>query len=362
MAAISLDKVNKHYGSLHHAVKDVDLEIADKEFVALVGPSGCGKSTTLRMIAGLEDISSGEIRIGGKVVNHLPPRDRDVAMVFQNYALYQHMSVYDNLAFGLRNKKVPEREIKAAIDRAAEILGLHELLKRRPRQLSGGQQQRVALGRCLVRNPLVFLFDEPLSNLDAKLRAQMRVEIKRLHAQVPTTSVFVTHDQVEAMTLGDRVVVMRDGRIQQVGTPLSVYAKPVNRFVAGFIGAPAMNFIEVAVGEGGRVAAPGLDLTVTEPVAGVLERHRGRKLVLGVRPEHLVLGDGAPGRSFEAAVEVVEQLGSEILLEARLGGTRITVARVPAETPVAAGDRVRLSVPPGRLHFFDPETDEAIGV
>src|SRR5436305_1065260 len=293
MAAISLAKVNKHYGSLHHAVKDVDLEIADREFVALVGPSGCGKSTTLRMIAGLEDISSGEIRIGDKVVNHLPPRDRDVAMVFQNYALYQHMSVYDNLAFGLRNKKVPEPEIKAAIDRAAEILGLHELLKRRPRQLSGGQQQRVALGRCLVRNPLVFLFDEPLSNLDAKLRAQMRVEIKRLHAQVPTTSVFVTHDQVEAMTLGDRVVVMRDGRVQQVGTPLSVYAKPVNRFVAGFIGAPAMNFIDVAIGADLTVIADGLRLMVTEPESRALEAYRGRKLVLGMRPEHLALGDGA---------------------------------------------------------------------
>src|SRR5215213_10218013 len=247
MAAITLSKLNKHYGSLFHAVKDVDLEISDKQFVALVGPSGCGKSTTLRMIAGLEDISSGDIRIGDRVVNNLPPRDRDVAMVFQNYALYQHMTVYDNLAFGLRNKKVPERDIKAAIDSAAEILGLHELLKRRPRQLSGGQQQRVALGRCLVRNPLVFLFDEPLSNLDAKLRAQMRVEIKRLHAQVPTTSVFVTHDQVEAMTLGDRVVVMRDGRVQQVGTPLAVYGKPANKFVAGFIGAPAMNFVDVTV-------------------------------------------------------------------------------------------------------------------
>jgi multiple sugar transport system ATP-binding protein len=360
MAAISLSKVNKHYGSLHHAVKDVDLEIADKEFVALVGPSGCGKSTTLRMIAGLEDISDGEIRIGGKLVNHLPPRDRDVAMVFQNYALYQHMSVYDNLAFGLRNKRVPERDIKAAIDRAAEILGLHELLRRRPRQLSGGQQQRVALGRCLVRNPLVFLFDEPLSNLDAKLRAQMRVEIKRLHAQVPTTSVFVTHDQVEAMTLGDRVVVMRDGRVQQIGTPLAVYARPVNRFVAGFIGAPAMNFIDVTVGEGMKVGASGLDLTVSEPAGHALERYRGRKVVLGMRPEHLVLGEGAAGRFFEADVEVVEQLGSEILLEARLAGARITIARVPAEASVANGDRVRVSVPPGRLHFFDPETEESI--
>src|SRR5215470_16523140 len=277
MAGIVLSRLNKHYGLLHHAVKDVDLEIADREFVALVGPSGCGNSTTLRMIAGLEDISSGEIRIGERVVNHLPPRDRDVAMVFQNYALYQHMSVYDNLAFGLRNKRVPEREIKAQIDRAAEILGLHELMKRRPRQLSGGQQQRVALGRCIVRNPLVFLFDEPLSNLDAKLRAQMRLEIKRLHSQVPTTSVFVTHDQVEAMTLGDRVVVMRDGSIQQIGTPLDVYGNPATRFVAGFIGAPAMNFFTVTIKDSGRESggalsaeAPDMRVAITEPSARAL--------------------------------------------------------------------------------------------
>jgi multiple sugar transport system ATP-binding protein len=363
MAEIVLSKVNKHYGSVFHAVKDVDLTIADQEFVALVGPSGCGKSTTLRMIAGLEDISSGEIKIGARVVNHLPPRDRDVAMVFQNYALYQHMSVYDNLAFGLRNKRKPEGEIRAAIDRAAEILGLHELLKRRPRQLSGGQQQRVALGRCLVRNPLVFLFDEPLSNLDAKLRAQMRIEIKRLHAQVPTTSVFVTHDQVEAMTLGDRVVVMRDGRVQQVGTPLAVYAKPVNRFVAGFIGAPAMNFLEVTVrSEGGtvHVESPALKLAVSEASRRPLEGWRGRKVILGMRPEHLILGDGAAERGFDAKVEVVEQLGSEILLETRVGAERVTVARVVAETAIAAGDQVRMSVQPGRLHFFDPATEAAI--
>ena len=362
MAEVALSKVNKHYGSVFHAVKDVDLAIADREFVALVGPSGCGKSTTLRMIAGLEDISSGEIRIGERVVNHLPPRDRDIAMVFQNYALYQHMSVYDNLAFGLRNKRVPDSEIKAAIDRAAEILGLHELLKRRPRQLSGGQQQRVALGRCLVRNPLVFLFDEPLSNLDAKLRAQMRIEIKRLHAQVPTTSVFVTHDQVEAMTLGDRVVVMRDGRVQQVGTPLAVYSKPVNRFVAGFIGAPAMNFLEVTIGsEGGTLFAqsPALKLAVTE-INRAIAGWQGRRVIMGLRPEHLVLGDGVAGRGFDAKVEVVEQLGSEILLETRVGAERVTVARVMAETPVAAGDQVRLSVQPGRLHFFDPESEAVI--
>jgi multiple sugar transport system ATP-binding protein len=364
MAAIVLSKLNKHYGSLHHAVRDVDLAIADQEFVALVGPSGCGKSTTLRMIAGLEDISSGEIRIGERLVNHLPPRERDVAMVFQNYALYQHMSVYDNLAFGLRNKKMPEGEIKAAIDRAAEMLGLHELLKRRPRQLSGGQQQRVALGRCIVRNPLVFLFDEPLSNLDAKLRAQMRIEIKRLHAQLPTTSVFVTHDQVEAMTLGDRVVIMRDGRVQQAGTPLAVYGQPVNKFVAGFIGAPAMNFLDVALAkEGDTLVArsPALKLAVSEPSRRALEAWQGKRVTLGVRPEHLALGgDGVLSRSFAARVEVVEQLGSEILLETRVGEARVTVARVAPETQIAAGDQVRLSVQPGRLHFFDPGSEAAI--
>jgi multiple sugar transport system ATP-binding protein len=363
MAAIVLSKVNKRYGQLHHAVKDVDLTIADQEFVALVGPSGCGKSTTLRMIAGLEDISSGEIRIGERVVNHLPPRARDVAMVFQNYALYQHMSVYDNLAFGLRNKRVPEADIKRAVDRAAEILGLHELMERKPRQLSGGQQQRVALGRCIVRNPLVFLFDEPLSNLDAKLRAQMRIEIKRLHSQVPTTSVFVTHDQVEAMTLGDRVVVMRDGRIQQIGSPLEVYANPANRFVAGFIGAPSMNFLEVTIGRDGSgfiAESAALRLALPEAAQRGLAAWQGRPVIMGVRPEHLALGDGAPGRAFAARVEVVEQLGAEIVLETRVGDTRVTVARVEPEAAIRAGDQIRLSVPPGRLHFFDPETEAAI--
>jgi multiple sugar transport system ATP-binding protein len=364
MASIVLSKLNKHYGALHHAVRDVDLAIADREFVALVGPSGCGKSTTLRMIAGLEDVTSGEIRIGDRVVNHLPPRDRDVAMVFQNYALYQHMSVYDNLAFGLRNKKIPESEIKAAIDRAAEILGLHDLLRRRPRQLSGGQQQRVALGRCIVRNPLVFLFDEPLSNLDAKLRAQMRIEIKRLHAQVPTTSVFVTHDQVEAMTLGDRVVIMRDGQVQQAGTPLAVYGHPVNKFVAGFIGAPAMNFLDVTIRkEGAALVAqsPALKLAVNEASSRALEGWQGKPVVMGVRPEHLTLGgDGVLSRSFPAKVEVVEQLGSEILLETRVGAARVTVARVAPESQIVAGDQVRLSVQPGRLHFFDPDSEATI--
>jgi multiple sugar transport system ATP-binding protein len=351
--------VTKTFGEVV-AVDDVTLACGEGEFMVLLGPSGSGKTTLLRLIAGLEAATAGEITIAGRNVTHVPPKDRDIAMVFQHYALYPHMTVRKNLELALRRRKVPREVIRARTQEVVALLQISNLLDRLPRQLSGGQQQRVALGRCLVRNPLVFLFDEPLSNLDAKLRAQMRVEIKRLHARVPTTSVFVTHDQVEAMTLGDRVVVMRDGRVHQVGSPLSVYAKPVNRFVAGFIGAPAMNFLEVAVGEGGKVTASDLDLGVTEPAAAALQRYRGRKLVLGMRPEHLVLGEGAAGRSFEAVVEVVEQLGSEILLEARLGGTRITVARVPAETPVGAGDRVRLSVPPGRLHFFDSETDEAI--
>ena len=259
------------------------------------------------------------------------------------------MSVYGNLAFGLRNKKVPEAEIKAAIDRAADILGLHELLQRRPKQLSGGQQQRVALGRCIVRNPQVFLFDEPLSNLDAKLRARMRIEIKRLHARIPTTSVFVTHDQIEAMTLGDRVVIMRDGRVQQIGTPLAVYEKPANKFVAGFIGAPAMNFVDVTV-RGDTVETLGMKISVDPAHAQALRPHDGKQIVMGVRPEHLATGDGAPGSSFDAHVEVVEQLGSEILLETRVGADSITVARVPAEMKVAPGDQVRLSAQLGRLH------------
>jgi multiple sugar transport system ATP-binding protein len=363
MSEVVLRNVNKYYAQIYHAVKDVDLAIADQEFVALVGPSGCGKSTTLRMIAGLEDISSGEVRIGERVVNDLPPRDRDVAMVFQNYALYQHMNVYDNLAFGLRNKRVSEDRIKEAIDRAAGILGLNGLLARKPRELSGGQQQRVALGRCIVRNPKVFLFDEPLSNLDAKLRAQMRVEIKRLRVRVPTTSVFVTHDQVEAMTLGDRVVVMRDGSIQQVGTPLQVYGRPANRFVAGFIGAPAMNFLDVTIsGEGSALFAETsfLRLAVPADMSQALAGWRGNRVILGVRPEHLALGRAAAQSSFDASVEVIEQLGSEMILETSAGDARLTVARVDPQARLAAGEKVPLSVLPERLHFFDPVTEAAI--
>jgi multiple sugar transport system ATP-binding protein len=364
MAAVVLHRLNKHYEGAYHAVRDVDLAIGDKEFVVLVGPSGCGKSTTLRMIAGLEDISGGEIRIGERVVNDLPPKDRDVAMVFQNYALYQHMTVYDNLAFGLRNKKLREPEIRTAIDHAAGILGLGELMQRKPRQLSGGQQQRVALGRCIVRNPKVFLFDEPLSNLDAKLRTQMRLEIKRLRTRVPTTSVFVTHDQVEAMTLGDRVVVMKDGRIQQCGTPLQVYGEPANKFVAGFIGAPSMNFVEATIrAHDGELFAQTPSLRARIPAArrSVLAAWRDRKVILGVRPEHLALGapddkDAIGG----AVVEVVEQLGSEIVLETRAGDCTLTVARVDPQAALSMGDAIRLSAQGERLHFFDPQSEAAI--
>ncbi len=363
MSEVTLERLNKHYGETQHAVKDVDLTIADQEFVALVGPSGCGKSTTLRMIAGLEDVSSGEIRIGGQVVNDLPPKDRDVAMVFQNYALYQHMNVYDNLAFGLRNKKMAEAGIKEAIDRTAAILGLAELMQRKPRQLSGGQQQRVALGRCIVRNPKVFLFDEPLSNLDAKLRSQMRVEIKRLRSRVPTTSVFVTHDQVEAMTLGDRVVVMKDGRIQQVGTPLEVYGNPANRFVAGFIGAPSMNFFDVVIRGASnalRAESPSLNLAVPASRNASLAPWRDKAVILGIRPEHFALGSVNPEAGFDAGVEVIEQLGSEILIEARAGETSFTVARVDPQARLSAGHSIRVSVQPGQMHFFDPATELAI--
>lgn len=359
MSEIVLSRVNKHYGNTFHAVKDVDLTIGDKEFVVLVGPSGCGKSTTLRMIAGLEDISSGEIRIGDRVVNALPPRDRDIAMVFQNYALYLHMTVYDNLAFGLRNKKRPEAQIKQSIDHVAEILGLGAMLQRKPHQLSGGQQQRVALGRCIVRNPQAFLFDEPLSNLDAKLRGQMRLEIKRLRARVPTTSVFVTHDQIEAMTLGDRVVVMRDGSIQQCGTPLQVYSEPANKFVAGFIGAPAMNFLpaEIRAEEGALVArAPGLRIPVPTHRRESLSPWVNRKIILGMRPEHLSIKPS--GKSIGAAqVEVVEQLGSEMVLETVADGQTVTVSRVDPTLHVTAGEKVELHLTSEQLHFFNPETE-----
>src|SRR6266404_9794998 len=312
MARVLLKQLNKKFDGTH-AVKDVNLEINDHEFVVLVGPSGCGKTTTLRMVAGLEDITSGEISIDGKVVNNLPPMDRDIAMVFQNYALYPHMSVYQNMAFGLRMRKFERPEIDRRVRHAADVLGIQPLLERRPRQLSGGQRQRVALGRAIVRNPRVFLFDEPLSNLDAALRVQMRVELKRLHDRLETTAIYVTHDQVEAMTLGDRVVVMRDGMVQQEGAPLELYEHPANRFVAGFIGSPAMNFIGVtihAAGDGLWVEAPGLRVRVPPQKAERLRRYNGQRVVLGLRPETLrpASAGASSDYTFDATVEVVEPL------------------------------------------------------
>src|SRR5947199_8094432 len=289
MAQVLMTDLNKKYDEVH-AVKDVNLHIRDKEFVVLVGPSGCGKSTTLRMVAGLEEITSGEISIGERVVNDLPPKDRDIAMVFQNYALYPHMTVYDNMAFGLKMRKFPKAEIAKRVHEAAEILGIQELLKRKPRQLSGSQRQRVAVGRAIVRHPQVFLFDEPLSNLDAKLRVQMRVELKRLHDRLETTAIYVTHDQVEAMTLGDRVVVMKDGWIQQVGEPLELYTKPSNRFVAGFIGSPAMNFVDVGIqGSDSSLTAQGTGIRLAIPPvnASQLGPYTGQRLTVGILPEDL---------------------------------------------------------------------------
>jgi multiple sugar transport system ATP-binding protein len=364
MARVTLSGIHKTYPGGVMAVQDVNLEIHDREFVVLVGPSGCGKSTTLRMVAGLEDITGGTIAIGERVVNHLPPKDRDIAMVFQNYALYQHMSVYDNLAFGLRNRKVPEDRIRAEIDRAVAILGIRELLSRRPRQLSGGQQQRVALGRCMVRHPQVFLFDEPLSNLDAKLRAQMRIELKRLRERVSTTSIYVTHDQVEAMTLGDRVVVMKDGFVQQVGTPWEIYTQPVSLFVAGFIGSPAMNFLDVAIeNEGDRVFMRhnGARLATPPERRGALGRYAGKMVTLGVRPEHITLAspdavaDGLGGR-----IDVTEQLGSELQADVVVGDASLIVSRIDPERRLEAGENVSLLLHPSRLHFFDRDTEAAI--
>jgi multiple sugar transport system ATP-binding protein len=360
MAQVVMKDLNKKYDEVH-AVKDVNLNIRDKEFVVLVGPSGCGKSTTLRMVAGLEEITGGEIVIGDRVVNDLPPKDRDIAMVFQNYALYPHMTVYDNMAFGLKMRKFPKAEIEKRVQEAADILGIRELLKRKPRQLSGGQRQRVAVGRAIVRHPQVFLFDEPLSNLDAKLRVQMRVELKRLHDRLETTAIYVTHDQVEAMTLGDRVVVMKDGWIQQVGEPLELYGKPANKFVAGFIGSPAMNFAEATVVEEGgtvMVTNPGLRSPVPASKAERLRAYKGQTVTLGVRPEDLVIASDGRG-GFDAVVDVVEPLGSEILLDVKIANS-VMVARVEPTVRAKVHEKIKLSVDPERLHFFDAKTEAAI--
>src|SRR5438067_956715 len=363
MAQVAMRGLNEMYDEVH-AVKDVNLDIRDKEFVVLVGPSGCGKTTTLRMVAGLESITSGRVLINDKVVNELAPMDRDIAMVFQNYALYPHMSVYDNMAFGLKMRKFDKPEIQKRVREAADILGIGEYLKRKPRQLSGGQRQRVALGRAIVRHPQVFLFDEPLSNLDAKLRVQMRVELKKLHQRLGTTAIYVTHDQVEAMTLGDRVVVMRDGWVQQVGDPLELYNQPANRFVAGFIGSPAMNFANVRIAaENGSLWAEGegIRLKVPAAMADRVGAHAGEEITFGIRPEDLrIAGDSDPAEmSLDAEVEVVERLGSEILLDIAVGPGMMVAAVEPTVT-AKVHDRLRLAVNPNRMHFFGAESENAI--
>src|SRR5213078_2181249 len=335
MADVTLRKVVKRYDDVE-VVRGIDLDIADHEFVVLVGPSGCGKSTTLRMIAGLEDISDGDIMIGGDVVNDVPPKDRDIAMVFQNYALYPHMTVAENMSFGLRLKRYPKAEIKARIDEAARMLDIVELVDRKPKQLSGGQRQRGAMGRAIVRNPKVFLFDEPLSNLDAKLRVQMRIEIKKVHQKVRTTTVYVTHDQVEAMTLADRVVVMNRGRIEQIGTPNDLYHNPATRFVAGFIGSPAMNFLPCRL----ELAGDGLDVRLSDTMsfavpAERVQRYRpavGKEQTFGIRPEHLTEAKTNGSKNlatFDAGIEVVEPMGNETMVFFAIKGAEICARTDP---------------------------------
>ncbi len=352
MAEVAFKNVWKIYPGDVTAVKDADFTIHDGEFMVVVGPSGCGKSTTLRMVAGLEDVSKGEISIDGRVVNDVAPKDRDIAMVFQNYALYPHMTVYDNMAFGLKMRKYPKDEIDRRVREAGEILGLTELLQRKPKALSGGQRQRVAVGRAIVRKPKVFLFDEPLSNLDAKLRVQMRAEISRLHQQLGATMLYVTHDQVEAMTMGSRITLMKDGVIQQIDDPLTLYREPTNRFVAEFIGSPSMNLFEGTFrpqGSAYRFEHPDffLDIPDAENGDGFPDA-----VSLGVRPENLSLTDAGPG-AIPASVELVEPLGSEIYLHASVGQGQRIVARLAPDSRVEPGNEVHLAPDPRHLHFFD---------
>lgn len=366
MAEVILEKVGKTYPNGVKAVLDANLEVKDKEFLVLLGPSGCGKTTTLRMIAGLEEITEGTIKIGGKVVNDVEPKDRDIAMVFQNYALYPHMSVYENMAFGLKLRKTPKPEIEERVREAARILGIEQLLDRKPKQLSGGQRQRVAVGRAIVRKPKVFLFDEPLSNLDAKLRVQMRAELKRLHQNLQATIIYVTHNQVEAMTMADKIVIMKDGIIQQIGDPYSVYFEPRNKFVAGFIGTPAMNFISAKlVSENGSVwvVKEDMKLLVPEDKVDKVKGLVGKDITFGIRPEDIYdkMYAVAPKDEYtvKGSVDVVEPLGSETLIHANIHGDDI-VAKVDPKSRAVAGDKMDLVFDMSMMHLFDPETEENV--
>ncbi len=368
MASLSMKNICKVYPNGFEAVKDFNLEVEDQEFIIFVGPSGCGKSTTLRMIAGLEEISSGEFKIDGKLMNDVEPKDRDIAMVFQNYALYPHMTVFDNMAFGLKLRKVPKDEIKRKVEEAAKILDLEKLLDRKPKALSGGQRQRVAMGRAIVRNPKVFLMDEPLSNLDAKLRVQMRSEIASLHNRLKATIIYVTHDQTEAMTLGTRIVVLKDGVIMQVDSPQKLYNEPNNLFVAGFIGSPQMNFVDaVCKVEGEKVTLSFENTTIVLPPAKAKKLadggYNGKTVVMGIRPEDI--GDSEieieahKDCAFETDVTGYELLGSEVLLYFNVAGAGMT-AKVDSRTTARMGDHIRLALDPEKIHVFDKETEQTV--
>lgn len=368
MAGLKLKNIEKKYSNGFSAVKDFSLDIADKEFIIFVGPSGCGKSTTLRMIAGLEEITGGELYIDDKLVNDVSPKDRDIAMVFQNYALYPHMTVYDNMAFGLKLRKTPKDEIDRRVQEAAKILDIAHLLDRKPKALSGGQRQRVAMGRAIVREPKVFLMDEPLSNLDAKLRVQMRAEISKLHKRLQTTFIYVTHDQTEAMTLGTRIVVLKDGIIQQVDSPQNLYERPDNLFVAGFMGSPQMNLIDCTIEKEGDYVVAIIDkfkirLNANKAKALIEQNYIGKEVVLGIRPEDIHDEQNfivnSPNTLVDARVEVTELLGAEVFLYLKLLDNTIT-ARVDPRTPAKAGDIIKLAFDGNRLHFFDKETEKVI--
>ncbi len=368
MASISMRHLKKVYPGNIEVVPDLNLEIEDKEFIILVGPSGCGKSTTLRMIAGLEEISGGEMYIGDRLINDVPPKDRDIAMVFQNYALYPHMTVYKNMAFGLQLRKVPKDEIDRKVHEAAKILDIEHLLNRKPKALSGGQRQRVALGRAMVRDPAVFLLDEPLSNLDAKLRTQMRTEITKLHKRLGTTFVYVTHDQTEAMTMGDRIVVMKDGIIQQVDTPQNLYNEPCNMFVAGFIGSPQMNFIDATISQHGdqyHVDFSGYSIPIPQGKGGAdtFAPYVGKPVVLGLRSEDFHTEDiflsNAPECLVDVDVEIAEMMGSEVFLYTVCKGNKIIV-KAPARVQAKGGEKMQLALDMNKMHLFDKETERAI--